>query len=239
MVPDFDKCVFCRSRYTTFGNTPDFMRLVRGRATRRILYETSNFVVLPSLGQIVEGYLLIMPKAHYRSFAFLSGGLLDEAEHVYSETRRMLKRVYRTPIFYEHGMGYTGSGNGCCVDHAHIHAIPAPVMLADILRQEFRWTQIRCLTDLAKLVRGAPYLFVEDATHERCVYHATGLRAQFVRHLVAELLGTPDRGDWMLYPGIEELLRTIEKLSFWDQGKSEDRVEQEAIPAYLSTPRTV
>ena len=43
------------------------------------LYETENFAVIPSLGSIVEGWLLIIPKKHYLSYGYLS------SEELYKE----------------------------------------------------------------------------------------------------------------------------------------------------------
>jgi diadenosine tetraphosphate (Ap4A) HIT family hydrolase len=171
--------------------------------------------VLPSLGQIVEGYLLIMPKGHYRSFALLDEELFEEAESVYSETEAILRRTYTRPIFYEHGMGYSASGNGCCVDHAHIHAIPVSLSLFARLEQEFEWSNIQKLEDLSRMVKGTHYLFVQDSSQQKRVYYASNVKAQYIRHIVAEQLGTPDKGDWMLYPGVEEVLNTIRRLSLW------------------------
>ena len=223
-----DSCVFCLSRFETFGNTPDFKRLVGSRAKTRLLYETKNFVVLPSLGQIVEGYLLIMPKGHYRSFALLDEELFEEAESVYSETETILRRTYTRPIFYEHGMGYSASGNGCCVDHAHIHAIPVSLSLFACLQKEFKWNNIQKLGDLSRMVRGSHYLFVQDSSQQKRVYYASNVKAQYIRHLVAEQLGTPDKGDWMLYPGVEELLATLRRMSYWKQ----ERTKSEQIMTY-------
>src|SRR5437870_13220641 len=105
-------CVFCMSRHKVFGNTPDFIRLFGNCLEHRIIFETENFVVLPSIGQIVEGYLLIMPKRHANSMAVLDKHLLAELEIVYSKVRQMLSRSYSTPIFYEHGVGISKFGNG-------------------------------------------------------------------------------------------------------------------------------
>ena len=229
MALDFsDSCVFCLSRFERFGNTPDFKRLVGKRAKSRVLYETDNFVVLPTIGQIVEGYLMIMPKRHYRSFALLNDDLFAEAESLYSETESTLRKAYKSPIFYEHGMGYAASGNGCCVDHAHIHAIPISINLSGRLEKEFKWRNIDQLQDPARIVRGSHYLFVQDSSQQKRLYYASNVRAQYIRHIVAEQLGTPDKGDWMLYPGITELLATLKKLSNWKN----ERIKANQIITY-------
>ena len=138
-----DGCVFCDSRHDVFGNTPEFKRLAGSEVSSRKLFETENFVVLPSVGQIVEGYLLIMPKSHATSIANMDLELFDELEYVYAQTEKILETNYSRPIFFEHGVCRTGYDyfNGCCVDHAHIHAVPVQVDVAEELKREFRFTR--------------------------------------------------------------------------------------------------
>ena len=67
-----NNCVFCEEfqcqsfilKNEDFGN--------------RVLYETENFKVLPGLGHIMEGYLLIVSKDHYISVGELPGKLFKE-----------------------------------------------------------------------------------------------------------------------------------------------------------------
>jgi diadenosine tetraphosphate (Ap4A) HIT family hydrolase len=211
-------CPFCDSSGDRFGNTPDFRRLVGQQVGHRVLRETEHFVVIPSLGQIVEGYLLIMPKAHVRSIALIDDGLKSELEQLYRETSEVLEYAYRRPIFYEHGMGFPDQGNGCCVDHAHIHAVPVTLRVSSFL-QSFRSQRIKNVGDLSGIVRGIDYLYVEDASNDRVVYYASKLRSQYMRYLIAEMVGAPDKGDWTIYPGVNELLSTIRKLGFWQERK--------------------
>jgi len=204
------------SRHEVFGNTPDFIRLFGNRLEHRIIFETDNFVVLPSIGQIVEGYLLILPKKHANSMAALDKHLLAELEIVHSEVRQMLARFYSTPIFYEHGVGTTKFGNGCCVDHAHIHAVPVSLQLSFLLCKQFKWAKFSRLEELTQLAAKNDYLFVEDCTGERFLFQASQVPSQFLRYRIAEMIGTPEKGDWALYPGVEELVSTVHRLTCWN-----------------------
>ena len=224
-ISTFEKCVFCESHHETFGNTPEFKRLIGDKTNDRILFETKNFVVVPSVGQIVEGYLLIMPKKHYISISNLDYELFDELEAVYSETRDILEKNYSKPIFFEHGVCRAEYYfNGCCVDHAHIHAVPAPVNVSESLKNEFRYTKIEKVSDLGQIARDKNYLFVDDFSRNMYAYEANEVRSQHIRYLIADLLGVPEKGDWTLYPGEKEMIATINKLSYWRKQKLRDEM---------------
>lgn len=209
-----DACVFCDSRITTFGNTPEFKRLLGDKITSRKIFETENFVVLPSVGQIVEGYLLIMPKPHFTSMANMDKTLFPELEHVYSEVDRILKSNYTKPIFFEHGVCRSEyQYNGSCIDHAHIHAVPAPVDVSDELAKKYKFTKIKKVSELGEIAHDKNYLYVDNGSGNKFIFEANNIQSQLIRYLIAEKLNTPKKGDWFLYSGKEEMLATIKRLS--------------------------
>jgi len=218
-----DGCVFCDSRNEIFGNTPEFKRLLGDKIASRKLFETENFVVLPSVGQIVEGYLLIMPKPHFTSMANMDKALFPELEHVYSEIERILKSNYTKPIFFEHGVCRSEyQYNGSCIDHAHIHAVPAPVDVSDELAKKYKFTEIKKVSELGTIARDKNYLYVDNGSGTKFIFEANNIQSQLIRYLIAEKLGTPKKGDWFLYSGKEEMLATMKRLSHEKMKKFEE-----------------
>lgn len=206
-------CVFCNSKNTTFGNTPEFKRIIEDKLCSRILFETENFAIFPSVGQIVEGYLLIMPKTHVSAISNLKKELLDELEYVYSEVKSILKKHYAEPIFFEHGVCRSHyEFNGSCVDHAHIHAVPAPVNVSKELKKDYKYTKINSVADLGKY-EGTNYLYIDDISGDKLILEANDIPSQLIRYRIADELNMPSKGDWYLYPGKDEMLNTIKKLS--------------------------
>src|ERR1017187_4678860 len=68
------------------------------------LIETEHFTVIPSLGALVEGWLLIVPKMHFISMGALPIDLRAEADGLEHQTRSLLKAKYRKPVVgFEHG----------------------------------------------------------------------------------------------------------------------------------------
>ena len=72
----------------------------------RIIYENDNFYVMVSVGAIVAGHLLIIPKKHYLSMGELPNNLLKEMVYILNIFKKILKEQYRKEIIiFEHGTG--------------------------------------------------------------------------------------------------------------------------------------
>ncbi len=205
-------CAFCTklNRKEDKGDIEDLTSL-----TNRVVYETENFVVIPSLGQIVEGYLLVMPKGHYLSIGEVPPENYLELEAVQKRVRKVLTENYGAPVFFEHGAVSPSKRGGCCVDHAHLHALPVQIELIEIVAKHFHFTKIDGFHPLkSSFNRGEPYLFVEENSGERFLFQIPDvIPSQYLRQIVARELGKPERWDWRSYPGWEEIRGTINRLN--------------------------
>src|SRR6266705_3229591 len=94
----------------------------------RILFRSERFVVIPSLGQIVGGYLLIVPTSHLMALGDISDASLGEFTVLSRSVRAILEAEYESCVFFEHGARCAAAG-GCGVYHAHLHAVPFPAAL--------------------------------------------------------------------------------------------------------------
>jgi len=98
-----EECTFCNEFVGNLEKTL-FYQVIGNKVRSRILKETNNFVVIPTVGQIIEGYLLIMPKKHYLSVGHLPDSFYPELESLYYETKNILIKYYASPVFFfEHG----------------------------------------------------------------------------------------------------------------------------------------
>lgn len=91
------KCDYCKE----FRR--GFLEIEKENFGNRILFETENFLVFPTLGQIVEGYLLIASKEHYLNIGEIPLELYPELEKLQHKVRKVLEDNYYTPLFFEHG----------------------------------------------------------------------------------------------------------------------------------------
>jgi len=178
----------------------------------RVLYESDNFVVFPSLGQIVEGYLLITSKAHYVSMGVIPEQLHAELESVEDKVRTVLRRVYANPLFFEHGPDSERRCAGNCIDHAHFHCVPVDIELIEELSKDFPYEQIFSFRELRNHNSHIPYFFVEK-NGQRYIFDIDhDIPSQYIRKIIADKIGKPERRDWAVYPGFNEMKRTIKKL---------------------------
>lgn len=199
------RCEFCQE--LQLGHCPS----LGSPPTGRWIFETANFVVLPTIGALVAGWLLIVSKKHYRAAAVLPIEQLEELEILMSEVEAYLTVFFRQPVvFFEHGPGERNSG-GACIDHVHIHAVPASIDFTNELKS-YLPTVLNRMTDLNALAQtGKPYLFyqsVEGVRHQ--IVLDTETPSQFFRQIVAQQLGLADKWDWAVFPELPNVQTAID-----------------------------
>ena len=98
-----------------------------------VLDETEHFFLLADHAPLIEGHLLIIPRAHYACYGAVPEGLEQRAAGDQGARRRFLSAAYREPVFFEHGVFRQ------TVYHAHLHAMPfgsVPLNLAALSRMK-------------------------------------------------------------------------------------------------------
>lgn len=182
---------------------------------KNILFETDNFFVAPALGQIgVEGYLLICSKEHYIGLGQLPKKLLNEFTLVQAKVKEVLSKYYTKPIFFEHGPTAPNKKGGCCIEHAHLHAVPADIdILADISKN-FNPVKIKDFSALnEQFKRGIPYLYYENRGEDKYLFELhEPVPSQYLRQIIAVKINKKDKWNWMQHLGIDEFNRTLKKL---------------------------
>ncbi|MBI4676194.1 MAG: HIT domain-containing protein [Elusimicrobia bacterium] len=197
-----------------------FAAMFQGHPRERIVRETDNFVVLPTIGQIVEGYLLVLPKAHCLSLGHIPKENYRELEMLKDETVAVLSRVYCRPILFEHGAVSATRKGGACVTHAHLHVVPADVDLLPRIDHRMPRRSLGGLSELkVQVERGIPYLFYETRGGDRFVFDACRLPSQYLRRLLAIEVGAEYKWDWKAHSGLQELTSVLQRLAFWKNAR--------------------
>jgi diadenosine tetraphosphate (Ap4A) HIT family hydrolase len=209
-------CTLCAELEGNFENNLLYL-LFGGKLRSRILRQTPNFVVMPTIGPLVKGHLLIVTKKHYLSMGHLPESMYQELSDLSLEIRKVLTDRFYAPVFFEHGPISQTKTGGACVDHAHMHAVPAPLDLRADLKKYFQERRIDALIELQDQIRREmAYIFYEDTHGNKYVYDVDEtLPCQFMRRLIASKLGLGNRWDWRLYPAKQELLDTLRLLASW------------------------
>ncbi len=162
MVDALTRCDFCNELSGCPENS--FAQLYGPNEKSRVLFRTDNFVVVPSLGQIAEGYLLLLPVKHFRATGDMPDHLLDEFVEVCRQVGQILRDQYGPYVLFEHGARSEGAG-GCGIYHAHVHATPIPAVSDPIntLKKRFPCAVLGNVKEISGKSAGlASYLFYRE-----------------------------------------------------------------------------
>jgi diadenosine tetraphosphate (Ap4A) HIT family hydrolase len=208
--PGYD-CPFCAELENDGQNL--FAEMMGDRLACRVVYEDEHFVVMPPLGEFMEGGLLLLTREHILSLAHLKPAQFDHLERLLLAIRRVLVKHWNVaPLVFEHGPAPEWSKGVCCVDHAHLNIFPAAAHVRPNLAPRMNLS-LGPLSDLAKLRRAEfGYLFVQENDGARRAYDGREVPTQLVRRIITAQVGLPERWHWRDYVGRDEIVATYNAL---------------------------
>lgn len=181
-----------------------------------LLHDGPNFVVIPGAGAIVPGYTLVIPRPHILSMGFLDPSLDEECTHLLSAVTAWAEAEFgREAHIFEHGAKNFREKGGACADHAHTQVVPlGPTdRFVTQLHSDFFTTAstsyLHSARTTVELGNGDPYLYTHSASHGGAVAVATGAKSQYFRRLMAAHDGRPDDWDGPIFPGTDNMRRTL------------------------------
>ena len=194
-----------------------FCTIAAGRGSRwsdSVLLETESYVVIASIGALVPGWAMVVPRLHTLN---LSGGFSDpEFAELRLRTSALLAHAYpsTTIRLFEHGAQAGTSPVGCGVDHAHLHLVPLQQSLVPWLTRQADPADWRSLplSSVPKAVREREYLLYSDDTESvnpHCwLSLPTKPVSQFFRRIVAAAQNTPENYDYRAHPFLNNVAAT-------------------------------
>lgn len=181
----------------------------------KTLLESQNFRVITSIGAIVEGWVLLIPKKHFISFSEMDDNLLLEAEKLSEKIYLLLNKTYQCEIVsFENGANSYNNKIGCGVDYAHIHFVPIKINLKRIIESEYKndikWDNIYSLNKINEY-RDSSYFYIKT-NQKGLITFAPSPKSQIIRKGIAKAVGIPNKFDWKKYPFKINVINTINKL---------------------------
>lgn len=214
-LPSEPSCEYCAEvRAWTEENA--FVRLLGPEyVDLALLIATSTACVMPSVGALTPGHVLVVPRGHHHNVASLTDG--SEATGYWSVAARAyaaLRGIYGCEVVaFEHGSLGGRTTSGACLDHAHLHMVPLPGGMTPPELPGAAWRSIPSKSLLASsrelLVAASSYLSLWTGRNW-WIRTTEGVRPQEMRRVVAAILGQPDRWDWALFPNLDIIRGTIE-----------------------------
>jgi|HubBroStandDraft_1064217.scaffolds.fasta_scaffold352422_1 ATP adenylyltransferase len=175
------------------------------------LAETANFVAIPSLGSLVPGWVLIVPRRSVLNLALLSPQERMEIRALCGEIAQVLTRKFKGDIFeFEHGPSQSNTVMGCGVDQAHLHVVPLPFNLVDAVCEVCGVNAEASGDPWQLLERGRDYWIARDVVRGvSAVAHPADPVSQGIRRLIADRTGQPASWDYRTHPRVENIEATL------------------------------
>jgi ATP adenylyltransferase len=179
--------------------------------------ESQNFVVIPSLGSLVEGWLLLVPRDHFISLGALPDRLVAEMEDMKAKVSAYVGNEYGKVCAFEHGPASTSRKVGCSVDHAHLHIVPfgsdiataaRPFMPHDAMWNKASWRECR-----EAYRTGKDYLYFEQPLGSGWISVHQNFGSQIFRKAIAAQIGRLDEFNWREHPQFDTVAKTIDALA--------------------------
>lgn len=182
------------------------------------LLQTEHFVVLPSLGSMVEGWLLVVPKEHHLCMGAVPSTREDEFFELRDRVRNDLETLYNQPVvLFEHGPSRMLKRTGCGVDHAHVHLVPFAADLVALatpyLDEGTAWYPASSQSLRDAYSKGLDYLYAEIPGREALMATSTEFGSQVFRRAIADSLQITNEYQWREFRRLDTVANTISDFS--------------------------
>lgn len=190
------KCIFCDIDHSKIENT--------------IIEETEYFYILPTLGSLVDGYILIVTKRHINSMSELNENELIEYKNIIEKYQNIFKKIYnKTPIVFEHGTPNQNSEmKANSVTHAHTHIVNINFSNEKEILEKYNFKEINDFKEINKNINYIKYI----SNNKIYITYNFPSVSQLMRILIAEELNYKDKFDWKKERFDENIISTIERI---------------------------
>lgn len=196
-------CNFCNIDKTKLENT--------------ILDETKYFFITPSLGSLVEGYILIISKRHVNSMSNLNDEEKEEYKLLIKKYREIFKNIYKKyPIIFEHGTPNLEKINASSVIHAHTHIVNHEYINENRLLQKLNFEKINSLLDIDF---NHNYIFYINQNNEMYITYNFKPISQLMRIEIAKDLNLLNKYDWRKNNFDNNIILTINNIKNYFNNK--------------------
>jgi ATP adenylyltransferase len=172
----------------------------------------SHAAVTPSLGSIVPGWLLVIPKFRVLSYAQVPEPDRRAILGIVREFENALTGLAPNMFVLEHGPRSAATTMGCGVDQAHLHLIPAPFdLIAGVLADSpgVVWKRANSEHPWAEIPLDLEY-YLMSGRRDTFIGYPRKAESQFFRQRIARLSGMSTAWDYRECPHYDNAHRTLE-----------------------------
>ncbi|XOF32323.1 MAG: HIT domain-containing protein [Candidatus Electrothrix sp. YB6] len=183
----------------------------------RIIKETKNFIVTPSLGSIVDGYIVIWPKKHILSMKNLVDEELYDLIRIVEYFNNIMKEKYgKQIVVFEHGQIEGCSEVGCGVNHAHIHMVALDDAKLFLNKSESIYFTMKEYPSYKDFYQDnycpeTDYMLISSTSFEstKVLSYGNSRVSQALRKILAECCGQSQNWNWREEMAIPKALNTM------------------------------
>lgn len=185
----------------------------------REILRTEHFVVVPSAGSLVAGWVLAVPRRPMFNLSQTDLAERQELGEIVKIVSRLLETKGEEVFCFEHGSCKAGSLTGCGVDQAHLHIVPLPFDLLSAVSEkasdDIVWHQQADITSpLDALPESGEYVAVWSVADGRnMIGNVRRPISQWVRRVIADKLGIGAEWNYRNHPKIDQIRQTLEIMS--------------------------
>lgn len=191
-----NRCPFCNLDTSIYYN--------------EIIDETDNFRIVPCIGSLVDGYVLVLPKKHVYCMTSFSADITEEYNNILKKYRNIFKKIYgKYPIVFEHGTPDPCGICANCVIHGHTHIVNHNYKNENEIINKLRLKTINNIFDIEKKKN---YIYYMSPKGKEYVTYDFEPISQIMRIFIARDLGIEKEYNWRLYPFDDNIKSTIKKL---------------------------
>ena len=182
----------------------------------RPIAQTDDWLVVPSKGSLIPGWLLVVPREHSLCSGALSAPERSSLFHVASVVSGAVQEAFGMPAtVFEHGPATHGDVAGCGINHTHLHVVPlgfSLVLCASRVADLGSWRDATRDDLQSSHSRSTSYLAVLESNRQLLMSEPLRPTSQALRRVIAAEIGFPERWDYRIYDGASEVAETMQRL---------------------------
>lgn len=195
-MKNIQECKFCNLDKSKYYNT--------------ILDSTDNFIVIPSIGSLVDGYVLIVSKKHYYNMLEIDLKSQEEYYNLINKYRETFKKIYnKYPIVFEHGSSIYDESSASSIVHAHTHIVNHNFKNEKHLIYEMNFRDFNILSNNNDVSKS--YIMYISPNNKSFITYEFISKSQLMRFYIAKDLDL-NYYDWKSYSFNKNIKSTINKI---------------------------
>lgn len=177
--------------------------------------EKNHFYILPTVGSLVDGYILVVSKRHINSMSELTKNEMDEYNFIIKKYRNIFRDIYgKYPIVFEHGSPVSDNSiRANSVIHAHSHIVNHAYLDEPKIIKRLNFKPIQRIEDIKS---NENYIMYINNNFKYVTYNFEPI-SQLMRKLIAKDLKYEDKFDWKKEKFMDNIIKTVLKVKEYNE----------------------